>query len=66
MRNLSLLGKINVFKPLAFSTIIHLTLVTSVPFSTIEFLSKIQNDFLWYKKNAKIKHTSLCYDYTDI
>ena len=64
MRNLSLLGKINIFKTLTFSKIINLTLVTSVP-STIDFLNKIQKDFLWEKKNVKIKHTTLCCDYTD-
>ena len=47
MRNLSLLGKISIFKTLAFSKIIHLTLVTSVPSSTIDLLNKIQKDFLW-------------------
>ena len=54
MRNLSLLGKTSLFKTLAFSKIIHLTLVTSVPSSTIDLL-----------KNAKIKHTILCCDYSD-
>ena len=65
MRNLSLLGKISIFKTLAFSKIIHLTLVTSVPSSTIDLLNKIQNHFLWDKKNAKIKYTTLCCDYAD-
>ena len=41
MRNLSLLGKITVFKTLALSKIIHLALVTNVPTATIELLSKI-------------------------
>ena len=52
--SLSLLGKINIFKILAFSKIIHLTLVTSVPSSTIDLLNKIQKDFSWDKKNAKV------------
>ena len=38
---LSLLGKINVFKILAFSKIIHLTLVTFAPSSTNDLLNKI-------------------------
>ena len=46
MRNLSFLGKISIFKTLAFSKNIHLTLVTSVPSSTIGLLDKIQKDFL--------------------
>ena len=59
MKNLSLLGKITIFKNLAFSKIIHLTLVTSVRSSTIDLLNKILKDFLLDKKNAKIKHTTL-------
>ena len=54
MKNLSLLGKISIFKTLAFSKIIHLTLVTSVPSSTIGILNKIQKDFLWDKENANV------------
>ena len=46
MRNLSFLGKISIFKTLGFSKNIHLTLVTSVPSSTIGLLDKIQKDFL--------------------
>ena len=54
LRNLLLLGKIRIFKTLAFSKIIHLTLVTTVPFSTIDLLNKIQKDFLWDKKMQKL------------
>ena len=46
MRNLSFLRKISIFKTLAFSKNIHLTLVTSVLSSTIGLLDKIQKDFL--------------------
>ena len=38
MKNLSLLGKISIFKALDFSEIIHLTLVTSVTSTTIDLL----------------------------
>ena len=65
MKNLSLLGKISIFKTLAFSNIIYLTLVAFVPSSTMNLLNKIQNDILWYKKNAKIKHEPLCWDYAN-
>ena len=64
MRNLCLLGKISIFKNLSFCKIIHLTLVTSVS-STIDYLNKIQKDFLWDKKNAKIKHKVLCCDFAN-
>ena len=46
MRNLSLLGKITIFKTLALSKIIRLALVTNVPTATIGLLSKIQKEFL--------------------
>ena len=65
MRNLFYLGKIGIFKTLAFSEIIHSTLVTSVPSSTNDLLNNIQTDFLWDKKNAKIKHTTLCCNYAN-
>ena len=63
MQNLSLLGKITIFKTLALSKIIHLALVTNVPTETIELLSKIQKEFLWGKNKSKIKHDTLCNDY---
>ena len=54
MRNLSLLGKITIFKTLAFSKIIHLALVTNVPTATVELLSKMQKDFLWGKNKSRL------------
>ena len=43
MRNLSLKGKIPMFKTLAISEITHLSLVTNDPMYIINKLSKIQN-----------------------
>ena len=63
MQNLSLLGKITIFKMLALSKIIHLALVTNVPTATIELLSKMQKEFLWGKNKSKVKHGTLCNDY---
>ena len=51
----SLLGETSIFKTLTFSKIIHLSLVTSPPSSTVALLNKIQKNFLWDKKNVKIK-----------
>ena len=42
MRNLTLEGKITIFKTLAISKIIHLSLVTNVPTQIINELNKIQ------------------------
>ena len=66
LRNLSLLGKITIFKTLALSKIIHLALVTNVPTATIELLSKIQKEFLWGKNKSKIKHDTLSNDYENV
>ena len=63
MGNLSLLGKITIFKTLVFSKIIHLALLTNVPTATIGLLSKIQQELLWEKNKSKIKHDTLCNDY---
>ena len=63
MRNLTIEGKITVFKSLAISKIVHLALVTSVPAKTIDLLNKILKYFLWGNKNPKIKHDTLCNNY---
>ena len=51
MQNLSLLGKITIFKMPALSKIIHLALVTCVLTATIEFLK--------YKKSLKYKRLNM-------
>ena len=63
MRHLTLEGKINVFKSLAISKIIHLALVTSIPADIIDHLNKMQKNFLWKNKNPKIKHETLRKNY---
>ena len=63
MRNLSLLGKITVFKSLAISKIIHLALITTLDKTMINHLEKIQRDFIWDGKPPKIKHAVLCQSY---
>ena len=63
MRDLTLEGKVTIFKSLAISKIVHLALVTNIPVSTIDLLIKIQKEFLWGKKKPKIKHETLCNDY---
>ena len=63
MRNLTLQGKITIFKTLAISKIVHLALVLPVPSSVIKELNKIQQNFIWSGKNSKIKHGTLRNDY---
>ena len=62
-RNLTLEGKINIFKTLAFSKIIHLALVANVPASFVDLLKNIQKEFLWSGKKPKIKHDTIRNEY---
>ena len=57
MRNLTLEGKIPIFKTLPISKIIHLASVTVLPNSTITELCKIHKDFIGHHKRPKSKKT---------
>ena len=57
MQNLSYFGKITISKTLVLSKLVHLTLVTNVPTTTIEMLSKIQKKFLWGKRSLRLNMT---------
>ena len=63
LRNLTIEGRIVVFKSLAISTLIHLALVTEIPTTTINLLTEIQMELLWRGKIPKIKNSTLCNDY---
>ena len=63
MRDLSIAGKITVFKTLGISKIVHLALVTTVPNSIIQEPNKIQKEFIWKTRKPKIKHNTLCKNY---
>ena len=63
LRNLTIEGRIVVFKSLAISKLIHLALVTEIPTTTINLLTKIQMEFIWKGKNPKIKNSTLCNGY---
>ena len=65
MRHLSLEGKITIFKSLAISKIVYLALLTLIPNSFLEELKQIQKTFLWGNKRAKIKHDTLCNNFTE-
>ena len=60
MRHLTLEGKINVFKSLSISKIIHFPLVTPMSTDIINLLNTVQKSFLWKIKYPKIKHKTLC------
>ena len=63
MRMLSLEGKIIVFKSLAISKIVYLSLLTNVPNNIAEELKIIQKNFLWNFIAPKIKHSTTRMDY---
>ena len=62
-RNLSLEGKITVFKSLALSKITHLALVKTIPPSIIDQLNKTQKNFIWNELNPKIKNSTINNNY---
>ena len=63
MQQLTIEGKILLFKILATSKVAHLDLVEDVPSSRIAQLDKIQRQFLWKKGNPKLKHNTFCNKY---
>ena len=60
MRNLTLEGKIIVFKMLALSKIVLLCLTSVVPKQITEEIENIQKKFIWNRSTPKIKHSTLC------
>ena len=63
IRNLTVEGKITIFKTLAMSKIIQLFLVTIAPTKIISKLNKIQKELVWNESKSKIKHSTLCNEY---
>ena len=53
-RNLSLSGKITVFKSLAFSKIIFISYLNDVPVTIIKKIEQIQKDFIWNGNKPRI------------
>ena len=65
MRNLTLLGKITIFKSLAISKIVYISYLSNVPPEIIAHLELIHKQFIWCNKRPKIKHSTLISDYCD-
>ena len=59
LRNLTIEGKITIFKAVAISKIIHLASETVLPSSKITQLNKIHKEFIWNHKRPKIIVKSL-------
>ena len=58
MRQITLNGRIKVFKLIAVSKVIHLLLITKLHNNTMDLLHKMQKNFIWQGKKAKIKHST--------
>ena len=59
MRNITLDGKIIIFKTLAVPKIVYLTLIISFSKQLIEEMQKIQKAFIWNNLTSKIEHETL-------
>ena len=62
-RNLTLEGKIIIFKTLALSKITFLAQVLEIQNQIIDILQQIQKDFLWNLTSPKVKHETICKDF---
>ena len=64
-RNLTLEGRTVVFECLAISEIVFQALIATVPSHIIKALEKIQTSFLRNNTNPKIKHKTICKNFTE-
>ena len=62
-RWLSLAGKIQVFKSLIASKSVYIATMKSLPQDVLDELQRMQKDFLWQGKRAKIKHSTMIGSY---
>ena len=65
MRQLTLIGKIVIFKTLAISKIVYVSSICSIPKCILDELNKMHKEFIWDNKKAKIKHSTLIGNYSD-
>ena len=63
MRQITLEGRIKMFKSLAVSKVIHLLVIIKLYNNTIDLLYKIQENLFWQEKKVKFKHSTLCNGY---
>ena len=64
-RELTLAGKIQIFKSLALSKAVYIGSVTSPSQQFLDQLNLLKRDFIWDGKSAKIKHSTLIGCYAD-
>ena len=58
-RTITLEGKLKIFKTLALSETVYLTLITSFSKQLIKEMQKIQKAFIWDNLTPKIKYETL-------
>ena len=59
MRQLTVEGRIVIFKTLAISKIVYLALLTNTPIIIIDELKKTEKKFIWNNSTLKIKQETL-------
>jgi hypothetical protein len=64
-RDLSILGRITIFKSLAFSKVIYQCSNLAVPENVIKELNQIAFNFVWHGKPDKVKRTTIIADYQE-
>ena len=64
-QNLTIAGKIQVFKSLIFSKLVYIVTMNAVPKTTTDKLQVIHKDYIWRGKKVKIKHSTLIGVYAD-
>ena len=64
-RGLTIAGRIQIFKTLAISEVVHISTMGNPLFQFIEALSEVQQDLVWNKSRPKIKHSSLIGNYEE-
>ena len=62
-RWLSLVGKIQVFKSLIASKPVYVATMKSLPQDVLDELHRMQKEFIWQGKRAKIKHSTMIGSY---
>ena len=65
-RNLTLEGKIIIFKTLTLSKFLFLAQVLSIPNEITTTVKRIQEEFLWNPNNFKIKLETICNDFQNV
>ena len=65
MRQITLIGKIVIFKSLAISKIVYDPSLWSIPKCILDEVNKMHMKFIWENKKAKIKHSTLIGNYSD-